>query len=1169
MFLIFRLVVEDVYAEKLKQLLQQQTEATLATTAVAQQLGQLRGETRDATLVQTLNQLQTAVEKLQRKEDTTSTTPFFRSSSQQTSLEAPTSEKSTSRSSSKGKSDNSEKSSKVSREHRKDQSSSHQHSSDKVRPGVDQSSQSISRTISSAIIIEASNIASRTSSSVKEVISQHQTQGESIAQTISEALASISETDQKSKSNITAEVEEELSTDYSSHFEEESTLKEKSFRAVLPSETHRRRSEKLKKKKEYSSDASESSYTSDKDKGRVETASSTGSLFSDTDSFTKFTLEMVHQYMVEEKSRDKHKEAILRLKEKALVDKANSDIEALDRLKVRMVQKGQDDKMPKIKKKQRSILLKLKEQQKEISRMREILKVAESERKFLIKQQKSMLKSGSRPLVDLDDSSVLDTTVEDTVDLGEGGSKGAVIQKKEVLQSLRKLEKTEKHLTSKEKRLLNRSVKGELRSDRESNDHSEVDDSVKTDISTLKTFKPNTDTTQSLIQHSRLHNSSAESDVEIHTASFHDTTSDQSDIEARITALNDQLQLRIKTAAKLKKEQRRDKREKLRSQEQMLIKQIEVYDKLINDGKTEITLDKFDSNEKFTRPKIKSPKSSLSERVPVRVESQDSKESRSESPASRVDNQIFRDSRSESSTSKFTSESIESRIMAEESSEEPTISKSSKITEHTKDNEDLSKDSDSSHKSGLSTSTVLASPIKGVSPDLGRSSLEFISREISPEAAVGEQDKDSVNTVSEVLEEALESLSNLVQSQDLSGAIVNDLEALTKTQELEPVQTLKEDEDDTEYSESFEITSKDEEQLSTKDETKASPLVINTPESVEESLPTLIQSEINETSEKEEKGEESIPAPVDQKLLEQQVDVITNQLWKELCKDTSHQVSPLIKHSEIKQPVQDEKKAAELVKPSMSSSVHSRIRSPISPRSKPQDLMLTTFDISPASSVSSPSDDKSDYDDKFDNDDIAPNDDDFMDDDFGLSAIRKEAEALRLQQQRVEEEIAKIQSQSEVVRSIPDKPPPPYVPPEPPAPVKPVRPPPPRTFIPQAHLDIVSIIENDVTRVFAIKKTSSDIPDLEYDPTIVKKPESLTEAEVGSLNQFHRMIHDLVMEKVREVFKNENLEQNPPWMPPIPVQKLKFLVPKTKELLLEKVKKQVIMFFFSVLRRYY
>ena len=79
--------------------------------------------------------------------------------------------------------------------------------------------------------------------------------------------------------------------------------------------------------------------------------------------------------MVEEKSRDRHKKAILRLKEKALVTKANAEIEALDKLKTKLVQKGEDDKMPKVKKKQRSVLLKLKEKQKEIARMREILKV--------------------------------------------------------------------------------------------------------------------------------------------------------------------------------------------------------------------------------------------------------------------------------------------------------------------------------------------------------------------------------------------------------------------------------------------------------------------------------------------------------------------------------------------------------------------------------------------------------------------------------------------------------------------------------------------------------------------------------------------------------------------------------------------------------------------------
>ena len=165
-----------------------------------------------------------------------------------------------------------------------------------------------------------------------------------------------------------------------------------------------------------------------------------------------------------------------------------------------------------------------------------LFQVAEGERKFLLKQQKTMLKSSSRPAAELDpdDSSILDTTADDTIDLAEGTSSTnnkAEIKRKEVLQSLRKLEKSEKHLTSKEKRLLRRSSIGEQRSsDRESNDHSEADESsIKVDIAAPKAIKPSVLPLQLHFQPSRPH-SSAESDGEIHTAaaSLHDTTvSDQ------------------------------------------------------------------------------------------------------------------------------------------------------------------------------------------------------------------------------------------------------------------------------------------------------------------------------------------------------------------------------------------------------------------------------------------------------------------------------------------------------------------------------------------------------------------------------------------------------------------------------------------------------------------
>jgi hypothetical protein len=61
------------------------------------------------------------------------------------------------------------------------------------------------RTLSSVRLLAASVGSGSVASSIREVIQEHQRGEASIQQTISEALASISETD-KSRSNITAEV---------------------------------------------------------------------------------------------------------------------------------------------------------------------------------------------------------------------------------------------------------------------------------------------------------------------------------------------------------------------------------------------------------------------------------------------------------------------------------------------------------------------------------------------------------------------------------------------------------------------------------------------------------------------------------------------------------------------------------------------------------------------------------------------------------------------------------------------------------------------------------------------------------------------------------------------------------------------------------------------------
>ena len=274
--------LQELYSEKLKQLLESQMEATLATSAVAKQLGDLQGKSKESELIQTLSKLQQTIETFNVREVGSNTRSNTKSGSTSTRL------------------------------------STRSVNTISILPGESENDAKEdaleSGTISSAIIIEASSLSSRTCSSVREVLEQHKVQGESITQTISEALASISEAEQRTRSNITAEVEEELSTDYSSQFEEESTLREKSFLALLPSETHRRRSENFSRKHEYSSDASESSGGETEKSGRSSQKETreTSSLFSDSDSFTRFTLEMVEQYMMEETARDKHKEIILR-----------------------------------------------------------------------------------------------------------------------------------------------------------------------------------------------------------------------------------------------------------------------------------------------------------------------------------------------------------------------------------------------------------------------------------------------------------------------------------------------------------------------------------------------------------------------------------------------------------------------------------------------------------------------------------------------------------------------------------------------------------------------------------------------------------------------------------------------------------------------------------------
>jgi hypothetical protein len=53
------------------------------------------------------------------------------------------------------------------------------------------------------------------------------------------------------------------------------------------------------------------------------------------------------------------------------------------------------------------------------------------------------------------------------------------------------------------------------------------------------------------------------------------------------------------------------------------------------------------------------------------------------------------------------------------------------------------------------------------------------------------------------------------------------------------------------------------------------------------------------------------------------------------------------------------------------------------------------------------------------------------------------------------------------------------------------------------------------------------------------------------------MLADLVMFRVRDVYKAERLEERPPWMAPRPLARLRYQLPTTAETLSQLVKKQV------------
>ncbi|XP_047442772.1 centrosome-associated protein 350 isoform X2 [Mugil cephalus] len=189
-----------------------------------------------------------------------------------------------------------------------------------------------------------------------------------------------------------------VATEYSLKFDESMTedeIEERSFRSLLPSEAHRRGTmEKKSRHREESEDDGANHNTTlvsgSRSNNTLKSQDASMVFSGGQDSFSQFTMDMVRQYMKDEEVRLQHQSSLLHLRQKALKEKTRAELAWLEHQKKRLRDKGEDDKMPPIRKKQRGLLMKLQQEQAEIKRLQEANKAARKERQLLLKQQEEI-----------------------------------------------------------------------------------------------------------------------------------------------------------------------------------------------------------------------------------------------------------------------------------------------------------------------------------------------------------------------------------------------------------------------------------------------------------------------------------------------------------------------------------------------------------------------------------------------------------------------------------------------------------------------------------------------------------------------------------------------------------------------------------------------------------
>lgn len=80
------------------------------------------------------------------------------------------------------------------------------------------------------------------------------------------------------------------------------------------------------------------------------------------------------------------------MREKALIDKTNAELAWLEQMKIKVQDKGEDEKMPSLLRKQKGIMQKLKEEQESINQMKEVQRLATEKRLKILSKHSEVIK---------------------------------------------------------------------------------------------------------------------------------------------------------------------------------------------------------------------------------------------------------------------------------------------------------------------------------------------------------------------------------------------------------------------------------------------------------------------------------------------------------------------------------------------------------------------------------------------------------------------------------------------------------------------------------------------------------------------------------------------------------------------------------------------------------